>query len=459
MKLQSIQVLRGLAALLVVLYHIRSLESLGIQANGLTEHGIVSGIFSNGYAGVDLFFVISGFIMVYVTSDLTAGVKSATDFLFARITRIYPVWWLFAGMMTVYMVWMHGLSGHGQGWQAISRSEPLIPYLLKSFALLPQHEHPILGVGWTLVHEVYFYFVFTFLLLLPRRWLPALLLIWGGWVIAGSLLGLSGPLAVDLPALFFYPMTMEFILGAAVGLIVMSGLHWRAGAVTLLATLWLMAALCFQGLETTHTLEWGRVMWFGLPSAALIYGLAMLDLQQRLAWLVPAAVGIIACTVIYQLYGLDDKSADALRQSATILATIVGAITMMVTIWLGWLAGQSIPERMLAMKGPLNKALGAFVRLGDWSFSLYLCHMLVLSLLRHVFEMLGRIGPLAPLFQLGHPGPLDNITFVVIGLAVSIASAALAYKFYEKPCIILFGRLRKKMLGRDKRELAEPATA
>ena len=459
MKLQSIQVLRGLAALLVVLYHIRSLESLSIQANGLAEHGIVSGMFSNGYAGVDLFFVISGFIMVYVTNDLKAGAKSAADFLFARITRIYPVWWLFAGIMTVYMVWMHGLSGHGQGWQAISRSEPLIPYLLKSFALLPQHEHPILGVGWTLVHEVYFYFVFALLLLLPRRWLPALLLIWGGWVIGGSLLGLSGPLAVDLPALFFYPMTMEFILGAAVGLIIMSGLHWRAGAVTLLATLWLMAALCYQGLETAHTLEWGRVMWFGLPSAALIYGLAMLDLQQRLAWLVPAAVGIIACTVIYQLYGLDDKSADGLRQSATLLAILVGAVAMMVTIWIGWLGGQSMPERMLALRAPLDKTLGAFVRLGDWSFSLYLCHMIVLSLLRHVFEILGKTGPLAPLFQLGHPGPLDNITFAVIGLAISIASAGLVYKFYEKPCIILFGRLRKKMFGRDKRELAEPATA
>ena len=272
-------------------------------------------------------------------------------------------------------------------------------------------------------------------------------------------MGLSGPLAVDLPALFFYPMTMEFILGAAVGLIIMSGLHWRAGAVTLLATLWLMAALCYQGLETTHTLEWGRVMWFGLPSAALIYGLAMLDLQQRLAWLVPAAVGIIACTVIYQLYGLDDKSADGLRQSATLLAILVGAVAMMVTIWIGWLGGQSMPERMLALRAPLNKALGTFVRLGDWSFSLYLCHMIVLSLLRHVFEILGKTGPLAPLFQLGHPGPLDNITFAVIGLAISIASAGLVYKFYEKPCIILFGRLRKKMFGRDKRELAEPATA
>ncbi|RAN38290.1 acyltransferase family protein [Hyphomonas pacifica] len=459
MKLQSVQVLRGLAALIVVLYHIRSLESLGIEANGLTEHGIVSGIFSNGYAGVDLFFVISGFIMVYVTNDLKTGVKSSTDFLFARITRIYPVWWLFAGMMTVYMVWMHGLSGHGQGWQAISRSEPLIPYLLKSFALLPQGEHPILGVGWTLVHEVYFYFVFAILLLLPRRWLPALLLIWGGWVIAGSLMGLSGPLAVDLPALFFYPMTMEFILGAAVGLIVMSGLHWRAGAVTLLATLWLMAALCYQGLETAHTLQWGRVMWFGLPSAALIYGLAMLDLQQRLAWLVPAATGTLACTVIYQLYGLDDKSADAIRLSATILAISVGAITMMVTIWLGWLAGQSMPERMLALKGPLNKVLAACVRLGDWSFSLYLCHMLVLSLLRRIFDHLGRIDALAPVFRLGLPGPLDNIAFVVIGVSLSIVASALAYRFYEKPCLIIFGRLRKKMFGRDKRELAEPATA
>ena len=64
MKLQSIQILRGMAALLVVIYHIRAMEILAIGKNGLQELPLLNGFISNGYAGVDLFFVISGFIMV-----------------------------------------------------------------------------------------------------------------------------------------------------------------------------------------------------------------------------------------------------------------------------------------------------------------------------------------------------------------------------------------------------------
>ena len=64
MKLQSIQILRGLAAMLVVVYHIRAMEMLAIGNNGLSETPFLNGFVTNGYAGVDLFFVISGFIMV-----------------------------------------------------------------------------------------------------------------------------------------------------------------------------------------------------------------------------------------------------------------------------------------------------------------------------------------------------------------------------------------------------------
>ena len=450
MKLQSIQILRGLAALAVVLFHIRSLEIKGIAANGMTETPIIGGLFTNGYAGVDLFFVISGFIMVYVTNGLREGFGTALDFLFARITRIYPVWWLFAGLMAVYMIVAHGLMSNGLGWGVISRSEPLIPYLIKSFALFPQGEHPILGVGWTLVHEVYFYLVFTVFLLLPRKWLPGLLFVWGCAVVAGSMVNLSGPLAVNIPALLFYPMTMEFIIGAAVGLAVTSGYAWRPGIMTLLAALWLMACLCYQGVETTSTLQWGRVLWFGLPCAALIYGVASLELAHRLAWLVPTTAGMLICGILYQLYGLSDTSPDAVRAGATLLCVIVGAATMLIVLWMGWLGGQAMPEKIYALGPFLKSMMARLVRLGDWSFSLYLCHMLVLSLLRRAFDALGHIPLLAPVFRLGHEGPLDNVAFVVAGVALSITASALAYKYYEKPCIIVFGRMRETLFHRKR---------
>jgi len=449
MKLQSIQALRGLAALLVVFYHIRSLEALGIEANGLTEQAWTGGVFTNGYAGVDLFFVISGFIMVYVTKDAGTGLKPATDFLFARVTRIYPVWWAFAGFMTAYMIVIHGLSGLGQGWAAISRSEPLVPYLVKSFLLAPQPEFPILGVGWTLVHEMYFYAVFAVFLLLPRKLLPYLIGAWAALLIAGTVLGSAVVYAGSYRDLVFYPMTMEFILGAAAGLAVTKGLFWRNGLVTLTATLWLLTALCYQGLETQFTLAWGRVLWFGLPCGLLIYGLGGLDVQRRLAWLVPAFAGFLVTILLYQMYGLHDASPDAVRRDATLLSVVVGAIAMAIVVWFGWLLGQGMPGLLRRTIPCWQKVLAVASRLGDWSFSLYLCHMIILSPLRRVFEVIGHNDTLARLFRLGHPGPLDNITFFVCGAALSITASWITYRIVERPAIILFGRMRKAMFDRS----------
>ena len=69
----------------------------------------------------------------------------------------------------------------------------------------------------------------------------------------------------------------------------------------------------------------------------------------------------------------------------------------------------------------------------------------MLSALRNVFGLLGQSESLAPFFRLGHPGVLDNITFAVTGLILTLTASALSYRFYEQPLTILFGRLRKRL--------------
>ncbi len=457
MKLQSVQVLRGLAAFLVLIYHIRAIEAQSILGHGSTERPWIGGLFTNGYAGVDLFFVISGFIMVYVTHGLKQGLHTAGDFFFARLTRIFPVWWAFAAFMTLYLIVVHGLLPGGLGWDVLARGQPPVSFFAKSFLLLPQPVHPVLGVGWTLVHEIYFYITFSLLLLLVRRRLwPIALVAWGLAIVAGSLAGLSSAYAGTIVQLIFHPMTMEFILGAAMGLCVLSSLAWRPGLVTLIGTLWLMGSLCYQGLETQHTLGWGRVIWFGLPSAMLIFGLASIDLTNRLAWLVPAATAAITATVIYQMYGLLDTSSHDERLGATIVALTVASLVLLATLWLGWLGGQTAPERVAALGAPLSRVLNALARLGDWSFSLYLGHIIVLSALKRAFGLVGQIDLLAPVFKLGHPGRLDNIVFVIVAIVAALVFAALTYRFIEKPAILIFGRMRERLFYRD---TAAPAAA
>lgn len=448
MKLQSIQALRGLAAMLVLIFHIHELEVLAIADNNLTERAWVGGLFTNGYAGVDLFFVISGFIMVYVTRNSVPGLRQAADFLFGRVTRIYPVWWAFAGCLTIYMFAAHGLSGQNAAWQKASFGQPMIPFLMKSFLLIPQPAFPILNVGWTLVHEVYFYIMFTLFMLAPRKWLPVLLGIWAALVTGGAMMGLSNPVAMGWVSLAVHPMTLEFILGAIAGLAITNGLVWRSGVLTLVASMLLLAGLCYQGQESKSLLLWTRVLWYGVPAALLVYAVAGLDLQARHTWLIPALFGWLVTIGLYQLTGLDGDSADTARRGATILTVTVGGIAILIVIWFGWLLGQAAPELLQRTRAFFRQVLDGAVKLGDWSFALYLCHLIVLSGLRVVFSLLGRSDALAPVFRLGHPGVLDNLAFATSGIVCTLLVSWLSYRMYEEPLTVLFGRLRKSLFRR-----------
>lgn len=180
-------------------------------------------------AGSISFFVISGFIMVWVTHGQPHRPVASLDFLFARITRIYPLWWAAAGAMTLYAIVISPLMVDVTG--GIDREEQALSagYLIRSFLLVPQQDYPVLAIGWTLIHELYFYAVFALLMLLPRAFLPFAMLIWGGLVTAASLAGLTSPVATDFLTLVLHPMTMEFIFGVAAGLVVTSGIAWRGG--------------------------------------------------------------------------------------------------------------------------------------------------------------------------------------------------------------------------------------
>jgi len=449
MKLQSIQILRGIAALLVVVYHIRAMEVLAIGKNGLQELPLLNGFVTNGYAGVDLFFVISGFIMVYVTDGMKAGLRSSLDFLFARVTRIYPLWWIFAAIMTG-MFFVYNDLGSSPGWQRVSQGQETVPFLVKSFFLVPQNAHPVLGVGWTLVHEVYFYLVFTFILLLPRRIWPWVLLAWGGAIAGGTLLGFTEPFGADLRSLAFYPMTMEFIMGAVVGLLVTSGIRWRSGLMTIAAVMWLMASLGLQGIDDANLMMWGRVFWFGLPCTLLVYGFATLELSRRQAWLIPAGMGALVAGLVSLGYNQLDTASWNARVAATLMSAIVGTLAMGAVFWAGWLGGQTHPARIQAMAPGFSRIHSGLARVGDWSFSLYLCHPIILAPVRLTFGELGKVPVLAPVFQAGHPGLIDNVLLHLVSLTICLIVAAMTYRFIERPMIIGFAKARGFLFRRER---------
>ena len=198
MKFDSIQIFRAIAANFVVLSHLHGIE--GKYGGGYVI--LPDWIGAAGPAGVHLFFVISGFVMVFASR----GVNWWT-FILSRITRIYPPYWAYTSLI-VLILWV--LPGH------VSNDFHHPASLFKSYLLLPDKGVPLLTVGWSLIFEMYFYVVWTFLLVFAVPIRLALV----GWTILTSCLvfwrGASSPILETLSS----PLTFEFIAGAIVALLV-----------------------------------------------------------------------------------------------------------------------------------------------------------------------------------------------------------------------------------------------
>lgn len=144
-RLLGIQFLRGVAANMVVLYHFYSTGLLSTYNSNNRFDSFV--FFKNFFVGVDLFFVISGFIMFYISGR---GNLSRKNFIISRFIRIVPLYWLVTFLQFFVSVFIFE--------KRISFS-----YLFQSLTFtVNTNEHlPLLGPGWSLQYEVLFYFICT----------------------------------------------------------------------------------------------------------------------------------------------------------------------------------------------------------------------------------------------------------------------------------------------------------
>lgn len=192
-KLDSVQILRGLAALTVVFWH--SDTAIWFIEDRLH--------FPEGeLQGVSLFFVISGFIICHI--GLREGL-TVREFAAKRFVRIYPIFWLF----TLAVIALH----HVQPSMIFARNAADYENIVCSLLILPQQGYPVLGVGWTLEHEILFYALFAALMAIgaQRRVLEILCMLG----LAGMVLRLNGPIRFwDWHLLS--PLQMQFAAGVFV---------------------------------------------------------------------------------------------------------------------------------------------------------------------------------------------------------------------------------------------------
>ncbi|WP_342618520.1 acyltransferase [Rhodoferax sp. GW822-FHT02A01] len=273
---KNIQALRGIAVMLVLLSHLTVIEQKYFSGNHLLPEFL-----SIGISGVDIFFVISGFVMVSVTRGWHSKVRLSALFLYNRLSRIFPMYWFYS-VIVLGVFWLQPtLVNSAQGNQIrIWESFLLLP--------LPQGTYPLLGVGWSLIHEMYFYLVFAVLLLFPQRFLNVTLCLWA--VAVPLFFASQWGARVPLVQLVTHPLTCEFIAGCWIGLAATrSVLRYAKSALWLALAWWVVAYAIFA----THIgwgmapVDWRRLPVFGIPAALLCYGLVAVERAGSLlpAWL------------------------------------------------------------------------------------------------------------------------------------------------------------------------------
>jgi peptidoglycan/LPS O-acetylase OafA/YrhL len=214
-------------------------------------------------SGVDVFFIISGFIMLFISGSVPRRFSAATDFLIKRILRIVPLYWFFTfAMAAVVLISPSDVSTSTLFTDELARSLLFIPYApVGRFEMVP-----LLGQGWTLNYELFFYALFAFVLALTlRRYLWA--------TVSLAALATVGAVVPLPPAIAFlcHPMLLLFIAG-----LVLARWHEvipRHGFVVVLA---LLAAAIVWSVTIGRTQEqgtWLRLGLRGLPAIALVYAL------------------------------------------------------------------------------------------------------------------------------------------------------------------------------------------
>lgn len=261
-KITSIQALRAFAALLVVYGH--------SKAGAIDAFGYFSAPTLGTGAGVDLFFVISGFIIVFSSERLFMAERGSLRFLARRLARIVPLYWL------AITIWI--LSKFD--YRSLS-----LPYTLDtiwlSYLFIPHvntitgHVVPVLSLGWSLNYEMLFYIIFTPFVMFSRNIAASLVMI---FIIGISIIGLVVPYS-NLQAWYWSrPIVTEFAMGIALAIAMRNGVQLSE----LLRGLIFVAALGLYfvdpfGLATTPNTpnDWTRVASWGVP-AGLIFAAVVL---------------------------------------------------------------------------------------------------------------------------------------------------------------------------------------
>ena len=300
----NLQLLRGFAALNVVLLH-----SIETSASYGYETDFIAFFDGWGANGVDIFFVISGFVMLYTQLD---NKNSPKDFLINRAIRIIPIYWL----LTLAIIAIYFVSPFGIHERVISTEWALASFGFLSNALVGKG--PIISLGWTLEWEMLFYLVFG-LSLWFRSWTLTLL------TTCAALLGVA----------FFVSnfILVEFIAGLFIALLYKHYGYQRYGIFSLVLGIILLSLSLFDSVKLVTD---NRVILWGLPSIFIVYGvISVPQMKSKIGKLLGDAsysiylIQVLSIPIYYKFLSvLNIQMNNDVLVIACLFATAIGGVAM-----------------------------------------------------------------------------------------------------------------------------------
>jgi peptidoglycan/LPS O-acetylase OafA/YrhL len=267
-SLVLLQSLRAVAAGMIVVYHI---YLLGIRY--MIGQSWLPRATTCCEAGVDLFFVISGFIMMHITPRAFRSWPDQLSFLFRRFGRIYPAYWAVA--LPLLVIWYH------------------FPTLFNTFAghrvdvtaslfLTPPHDPPVLAISWSLTCELFFYVVASLIFYGGEGFRFRAALIWGLAIVGLNLIWqnkVRSPWMISV----IQPMTLEFIGGMLLAYFFRKGVGRisprTAALATLLSVATVIAWASHHGSYFFARDPLTRPLFYGGPALVVVWMALQMDLQ------------------------------------------------------------------------------------------------------------------------------------------------------------------------------------
>lgn len=286
-KLINVQIMRAAAALMVVTLHA---QAFGVHNQNFSTPNFVPFTLIQLGNGVDIFFVISGFIITLASARIVQE-RNIAEFVRRRIVRIVPLYW---AILTAWIALILVKSAILHDPTAAKQITPVnvvgsyLFYPVDGMGYGPKYPFPILDLGWTLNFEMLFYVLFALCMVAGPKWFNIRLAM---TLFCLIFIGFT-PLASEPPLSFWsQPITLEFLAGVGLALAYRAG--WRIGAfgqILLIAVgmiVWMLLRERTFGpipIGAKGSYSWPRVASCGVGAVLIMAG-AVLGVRQWTNWL------------------------------------------------------------------------------------------------------------------------------------------------------------------------------